>query len=689
MGRLLFSVYTLSCFFTDDGFLSINANMITTTRIFSASCMLATLLVGSSMTASAQCAAGQVEVDVIVMAGIFSAEQIWTLQNDATGDTLFQGDCGGLGVGAATLCLNEGQNYTFTTFDDYGDGWNGGTWTISRTSDAAVIGTGAADNGIAGDMTDNCIGFQLEESFTFDPAAGIAGCTDSTAINYNTSATIDDGSCLYPAANDACSDAIDIPAGTCYNGTNDGATFGGDTLDLACIDGSATPADIWFTTTVGASGAIQITLPVIPGFSSIFELYFGDCDTLGAGILSSIGLCNNYSAGGGFTLGGLPAGAVLYMRYWDFGSDQEGAIRICVDEPISGCNDPCATNFDSTAIVDDGSCVLTAIDADDCSAAEAIVAGSTPFNTDGATGSDITLCTLRDSISVWFAYTVPAGLDTVNIWTCGSSFDTGLSLWNACGGTEIACNDDDTPVSLFGSECDGASNQSYIALTDSNLAAYAGTTIYIRLAGYNGARGCGVLNIEEIEATAFVCEVPQNPFTSGVVGTTVFLNWEATPGAVGYRIKGGPVGGVLRFLASADNGTVIGGSALGSPLAPATCYEWRVRAKCADDSKSGYSTLASFCTDSAGAKLASDVAVTLYPNPANDKTLLRFENATEGVLLMEVSDINGKVFYSEQISVFAGKNQVTIMTGAFPTGSYFIQLQGQGKVRAVQLEVAH
>ena len=645
--------------------------------------MLATLLVGSSMTASAQCGPGQVEVDVVVTAGAFGPEQVWNLLDDVTGDTLFSGDCAGTGAGSATLCLNEGQDYTFNALDDYGDGWNGGTWTISKTSDASVIGTGLASDGTAGDNTFDCIGFQLEESFTFDPGAGIAGCTDSTAINYNPAATIDDGSCVYPAANDACANAIDIPAGTCFTGANNGATFGGDTMDAACIDGTVTPADIWFTTTVGASGAVQITLPIVPGTSSIFELYLGNCDTLGAGILASIGACNNYGPGGGLTLSGLPASAVLYIRYWDFNSDQEGPMSICVDEPGGGCTDPCATNFDSTASIDDGSCILPATDADDCSAAAAIVAGSTAFYSGGATGSDITSCTTNDSLSVWFAYAVPAGQDTVNIWTCGSSFDTGLSLWDACGGTEIACNDDGTPAG--GSTCDGSNFQSYIALTDSTLAAYAGSTIYIRIAGFNGGSGCGDLNIEEIEAAAFVCETPQNP-TTNVTGVTATLSWDATTDAVGYRITGGPVGGGLRTLASAGTSKVLGGSTLDEN----TCYEWRVRAKCADDSRSGYSALASFCTDSiVPVKLAADIAVNLFPNPANDQTVLRFENATEEVLLVEVSDITGKVIFSEQVSVLAGANQVTILTGGFATGTYFIQLQGQDKVRAVQLEVAH
>jgi hypothetical protein len=640
-------------------------------------------LVGLRPDAQAQCAAGQTEVTLTVTEGGFPAEQSWELLDDNTGGVLASDDCGGTSAASVTLCLNDGQNYTFNAFDDWGDGWNGGSWTITNTVTGAVIGSGIANNGAAGDNTDVCDASQLEESFTFDPGAGIAGCTDSTAINFNPAATIDDGSCVFPAANDACADAIDIPLGTCYTGSNTGATFGGDTLDAACVDGDLTPNDIWFTTTVGATGSITFQLTQTPGFSSIIELYLGTCGSLGGGILASIGACNNYGSGGGITLSGLPAGATLYIRYWDFGSDQEGALELCLSEPAAGCTDPCATNFDSTASIDDGSCILPATDADDCSAAAAVAAGTTSFFSGGATGSDITSCTTSDSASIWFAYTVPAGLDTVNLYTCGSSFDTGLSLWDACGGSEIACNDDGTPGVAFGSTCGGSNFQSYVALTDSLLDALAGSTIYIRIAGFNGSTGCGDLIIEEIEEAAFVCETPQNPTTS-VSGTTATLSWDATPDADGYRITGGPIGGGLRTVASATNSKVLGGGILDA----ATCYQWRVRARCSDGSKSGYSDLATFCTDSAGARQAAEVAVEVYPNPANDRAVLNFHNERDEQLLVQVYDVSGQLVLSRSFAAAQGQNRLDLETAGLSVGSYIVQLQGGTTVRAVNLEVA-
>lgn len=658
--------------------------MNTTARALLSSSIMVGMLLAFAVPANAQCAAGQTEVQIDVTEGSFPAEQSWNLIDDVTGDTLLSDACGGLSAISTTLCLNDGQTYTFQAIDDWGDGWNGGTWTVTNVASAAVIGSGSANNGISGDDSDACDGQDLEETFTFDPAAGIEGCTDSTAINYNPAATIDDGSCLFPASNNACADAIDIPVGTCYVGSNEGATFDGDSLDAACVDATFAPADIWFTTTVPASGTININLPVVPGISSIFELYSGTCGALGPGILAGIGACSNYGPGGGLTLSGLTAGDVLYIRYWDFGSNDFGPIEICVEEPGQGCTDPCASNFDSTATVDDGSCILPATDADDCSAAAAVMAGTTAFYSGGATGSDITSCTSSDSASIWFAYTVPAGMDTVNIYTCGSSFDTGLSLWDACGGSEIACNDDGTPGVAFGSSCGGSNFQSYILLSDSTLDALVGSTVYIRIAGFNGASGCGDLVIDEIEEAAAVCAAPGNP-TSVVSGTDATLSWDATPDAVGYRVQGGRVGGPKRFIVSLFPSLALSSTV----LEPNTCYDWRVRARCTDGSKSPYSSVDVFCTDSAGTRMAAEIAVDVYPNPASDIARLQFQNDRSEQMQVLVMDLSGKLVSQQSVAVAEGANTIELDIASLPNGSYLVQLEGESRVRALQLDVQH
>lgn len=77
---------------------------------------------------------------------------------------------------------------------------------------------------------------------------------------------------------------------------------------------------------------------------------------------------------------------------------------------------------------------------DDCiSIGEGTVVGTTSDNT-GSTGDD-TLCTFRDFVDEWYCYTTTC-TGTVTASLCGSSYDTALSVFGACGGTELACNDD-------------------------------------------------------------------------------------------------------------------------------------------------------------------------------------------------------------------------------------------------------
>jgi hypothetical protein len=116
-------------------------------------------------------------------------------------------------------------------------------------------------------------------------------------------------------------------------------------------------------------------------------------------------------------------------------------------------------------------------DNDDCANATPVSDGVTPFSTIGATGVDITSCTLNDANDIWYAYTATCTGDAV-INTCGSLFDTALAIFDACGGTELGCNDD---------FC-GLQSQLIISVTE-------GTTYLIRVAGYNGATGIGELTI--------------------------------------------------------------------------------------------------------------------------------------------------------------------------------------------------
>jgi len=119
---------------------------------------------------------------------------------------------------------------------------------------------------------------------------------------------------------------------------------------------------------------------------------------------------------------------------------------------------------------------------DQCSNATAFTGSSQAFSTVFATGTDISSCTFNDFNDVWYSWTAPACGQVTFSTVCGASFDTHLSLYSGCGGTELACNDD---------VADYSCNYGLTSRITANVT--AGQTYRLRVAGYNGAQGTGTV----------------------------------------------------------------------------------------------------------------------------------------------------------------------------------------------------
>jgi hypothetical protein len=127
---------------------------------------------------------------------------------------------------------------------------------------------------------------------------------------------------------------------------------------------------------------------------------------------------------------------------------------------------------------------------DRCTFARLITNGTQTGSTAYATADGTPSCGNNTSAkSVWFKYVSPRA-GALKITTCGSAFDTILSVYqtNSCPsgvGSEVACDDDaDAGTACFGTL------QSAVTIN-----AVANATYYIRVSGYNGAAGNFVLNV--------------------------------------------------------------------------------------------------------------------------------------------------------------------------------------------------
>ena len=130
--------------------------------------------------------------------------------------------------------------------------------------------------------------------------------------------------------------------------------------------------------------------------------------------------------------------------------------------------------------------VNLAVGSDDCLDATLITDGTFSGDTSDATNDGSASCGVSaESPDVWFRYTA-AETGFVRADTCGTSWDTVLSVHTGCRGTaanELACNDD------------ACGFQSVI-----EFAVTAGTSYLIRVAGFQGATGPFTLTVAPVAA---------------------------------------------------------------------------------------------------------------------------------------------------------------------------------------------
>ena len=141
---------------------------------------------------------------------------------------------------------------------------------------------------------------------------------------------------------------------------------------------------------------------------------------------------------------------------------------------------------------------------DDCiPVGEGVFEGTTSDNSEEP---DITSCTFSDTVTEWYCYTASC-TGTATVSTCGSSYDTALSAWDACpedGGNQIACNDDACGL------------QSTITFP-----VVAGGTYYVRVSGFNNSSGNYILEITCQEPQPTGCDNCTELFDGITFGSTI------------------------------------------------------------------------------------------------------------------------------------------------------------------------
>ena len=233
---------------------------------------------------------------IVVNGGTWQDEVSWTI-TDCNGNVLVEGGA----PYSECVDITLPDAYSINMSDSFGDGWNGNVMTIDGAGDY-TIEMGESEVVTVGDCSSD-----------------VAGCTDASACNYNSSATEDDGSCTYADECNSCDGPIDSDG----NGVADCDEVAGCTDMMACnYNPDATLDDSSCEYTDGVY----------------------DCDGI---------TCLSDSDGDGICDPNEVSGCTDSMasNFDSSATDDDGSC-----EYLSGCTDPSAGNFDSAAQVDDGSC---------------------------------------------------------------------------------------------------------------------------------------------------------------------------------------------------------------------------------------------------------------------------------------------------------------------------------------------
>lgn len=197
------------------------------------------------------------------------------------------------------------------------------------------------------------------------------------------------------------------------------------------------------------------------------------------------------------------------------GSDCSSCTSGACCAPDGTCSTATANGCDGNYQGDGTDCATTdcptAADNDNCADAIEIFDGDVAVNTNGATTdglADFLACEnagVEDCFNdIWFTYTATCDGD-LTLSTCDTvDFDSRIAVYDACGGTMIACNDDGAGCGLFTSTL--------------VMATTSGDSYTIRLGGFgDGATGSGTMSVSCAAYEAGACCIGATQCVDGLL----------------------------------------------------------------------------------------------------------------------------------------------------------------------------
>lgn len=543
------------------------------------------------------------------------------------------------------LCLDDGC-YTFTIFNVSPE-WNG-IYNLFMANEILAQGEFSGESDI----------FEFTFGVNEDGCEGINevyGCTDPFAINYNPSATIDDGTCLYQCTDVSLS--FDFTAGS---------PAGTDYMDWVLLEQS--------TQMVVDTGSFN-------DWADFIGLCLGDgCYTFVIGNIPSEweGIYNILVGNEFATFGEFDGSENSFEIH--FGVNGDGCDGV---NEIFGCTDPEATNFNPDATIDDGSCFY------ECEGNAVILHINTSADVDSANY-------LQYGIGIEYnAYVVTGSA------TAGQNVAFDICLEDGCYNLYLESWQNQSWV---GSEI-------YAVTEAGDTLFYAAPEVYQQLYVYSfgvNEEGCG--DPQEV----FGCTDPEalnyNPNATIDDGSCTY-DFEC---GISFDVIADTLGGNLFYIIPSENivnaSSVLwdfGDGSTSAEFYPTYIYEtdgpFTLCLFVTFEDASGNYCEISYCEVLEGSifggsgilsggfminviqpgSLSDNVSIaekeiSVYPNPTNDIATISFLSDQSDKLTLNVADLTGKIIESRILSTSIGQQNIQVDLSEFPQGLYLIGLEQNG-----------
>ena len=370
---------------------------------------------------------------LFLLTDCWASESSWEITNDS-GEVVHSGN----GYNNDTqyeipICLGDGC-YTFTMYDSYGDG-------LSSCSGGDFY---LVDEGGVTLFELSVLNFGFSESHAFCvPYVTVPGCTEPFADNYNSLATEEDGSCVFSCNYINFSISTDCWGGEVSWDLTEDAT--------GTVIASVAGGELSSQTTYNWEYCLEDGCYTLNIYDS-----FGD---------GLAGIASGCAVDGDYFIVDYDGTVIVQMADPNYGS--QVTHNFCFD-PNEGCTDSSACNYDSAALVDDGSCLY--LDACGVCGGSGTMAGCTDnlaCNFNASADCDDGSCQYLDACGVCGGSGTVAGCTDNSACNYNASADCddgSCQYLDACGvcggsGTVAGCTDNSACNYNASADCDDGSCQ--------------------------------------------------------------------------------------------------------------------------------------------------------------------------------------------------------------------------------------